>query len=78
MDKSKTNRLRKVFKSVGYYNDVKYKDKNGIVHNEEGPAWISESVSSYFIDGEYHREDGPARIWIDGVIEFVVKGKYIY
>jgi hypothetical protein len=42
---------------------VKYLNKDGLLHKEDGPAiiWNDGSVE-WFFDGRRHREDGPALI----------------
>jgi len=42
--------------------------KNGILHRENGPAFVRDNGidMSWHIDGEIHREDGPAKIYHEG------------
>lgn len=37
--------------------------KNGKLHREDGPAFISFCMTGYYINGNLHREDGPAKIY---------------
>jgi hypothetical protein len=36
-------------------------------------AWLS---IDYFKNGSYHRENGPAKIWLDGTMEYYLGGIY--
>ena len=49
--------------------------KNGIVHNENGPAIIFESGDKYWIvDGKFHNENGPAKL-INNIKYYFINGK---
>lgn len=51
--------------------------ENGLLHNEEGPAWVHGDGSvEYFVKGKLHRSDGPARIHANGDKEFWFDGQY--
>jgi len=36
--------------------------KDGLLHREDGPAWVENYQQKYYKNGELHREDGPAII----------------
>lgn len=46
-----------------------YLDEEGLLHREDGPAWIEYDpagdlyLEMYLINGDCHREDGPAVIY---------------
>jgi hypothetical protein len=44
-------------------------------HRVDGPAFDSQSVKAYYIEGKRHRLDGPAREWFSGDAEWWVVGK---
>ena len=55
-----------------------YKKNTKIKHNPYGPAVISsDGYLAYFIDDEYHRLDGPARIYANGDVEYWINYSYI-
>ena len=37
-----------------------------------------QGVTEWYVDGKYHREDGPAVIWKDGEMEWLLHGHPIY
>ena len=44
-----------------------YKKDTQIVHNPYGPAFVAKNgYISYYINGKWHRLDGPARIYANG------------
>ena len=44
-----------------------YRNAQGQVHNEDGPAVIStDGYEAWLINDKTHRENGPARIFSDG------------
>lgn len=51
--------------------------KDGLEHNENGPAVISPNNTKYWIqNGEYYREGGLPHIeWVDGVKDWVHEHK---
>ena len=78
-------RQRDIDNGLSLVEDIWYKlDGTDIVlHNEEGPAYISTYidenggefvVNHYKINGEFHREDGPAIISGTGSEEYLYKG----
>ena len=73
--KSEYNNLDK------YYccEDIFYCKKDTYIkHNPYGPAIIQKNgYMSYYIDNEYHRLDGPARIWLNGDEEYFINGYYL-
>ena len=58
-----------------------YKKGTKIWHNPYGPACIGTGVYSsykaYFIDGECHRLNGPAKVWPDGYEEYWINDKQL-
>ena len=54
-----------------------YYYKNGLSHNEFGPAFIYKSGTKYwYINGKEHREDGPSTEYSDGGKRWYYKDKY--
>jgi hypothetical protein len=46
------------------------------LHGEGGPDYINEFEKIWVDNGDYHREDGPARIWLhDGYKQWYLNGK---
>lgn len=49
---------------------TKWRNKNGLLHRENGPAFYGEEFEGWFLEGKCHREDGPAitntnaKIWM--------------
>lgn len=39
---------------------VRWFDGDGLLHREEGPAFIKDGFNGYYRHGALHREDGPA------------------
>lgn len=58
-----------------YENNLCKKNKDGHVHCENGPAEVTFGVISYARNGQYHREDGPARIHLNGEMEWYIDGE---
>ena len=56
-----------------YGNECWYKD--GQLHREVGPAYISKDCQAWYREGKYHREDGPAVIDINGFKAWYFNGK---
>lgn len=51
--------------------------ENGLLHNEEGPAWVHENGTvEYYTKGQLDRKDGPARVHVNGDKEFWFDGVY--
>jgi hypothetical protein len=47
--------------------DIVYRNAEGELHREDGPAVILSSGSKiWYRHGKYHREDGPAAEWYNG------------
>ncbi len=46
-------------------------DYTGIVEWEDGQVW-------WFKNGKWHREDGPAKIWLNRIKSWYLDGKYIW
>lgn len=47
--------------------------KNGVLHNEHGPALILQTRVEWFYNGVYHRVNGPAvrtKTWNNEIIEY--------
>lgn len=46
---------------------VTYRDNDGKLHREDGPALIEpDGTQEWYRHGKRHRDDGPARVWPDG------------
>ena len=55
---------------------VKYKNSDGDLHRENGPAVIHrDGYQAWFLDGKLHREDGPAVIGSNNQEEWFLNGK---
>ena len=64
-------------KTVDEYGTIRYRNKNGDLHREDGPAF--ESLNGYkewCINGKWYKENGPARIWSDDAVEYWLNGKW--
>jgi hypothetical protein len=59
--------------SIFYYN------KDGAVHNRNGPAkiWLVNGIKEYFINGYRSREDGPAVEYSDREKRWYLNGKLL-
>jgi len=54
---------------------VKYRNKMGELHREDGPAVIfPDNTKIWCLHGKYHREDGPAVVYGDGGKEWYLNG----
>ena len=52
--------------TIGEYGQTEYKNKQGELHREDGPAVIyADGKKVWYINGKLHREDGPALIYAD-------------
>lgn len=53
-----------------------YRDERGLAHREDGPAIIpcGDGCQAWLKHGEYHRLEGPARVWDDGYEEYWIDG----
>ena len=50
--------------TIDIYGNKDWRDANGRLHNEYGPAHIGcADTNGYYIHGEIHREDGPSLIF---------------
>lgn len=49
---------------------------HGVLHNDNGPAWVIPGVASIWIcEGKHHRLDGPAYVGLDtGHEEYAIDG----
>ena len=55
-----------------------WRNPQGQLHNEEGPAWIfSNDSKAWYIHNKTHRENGPARIFSDGEKIWYINGNKI-
>jgi len=58
-------------------NGAKYwKNKEGQLHREDGPADEHSAYKSWWLNGERHREDGPAIEWVNGDKAWYLNDKY--
>ncbi len=55
---------------------IEWKDKDGKLHRDDGPAWIEPNGTQIWVQhGEYHRDDGPAVVEPDGTQLWYQDGK---
>jgi hypothetical protein len=54
-----------------------WRNKNGDLHREDGPAiiWAS-GDKEWWLNGRRHREDGPAIEWANGKKTWYINGKF--
>ena len=58
--------------------DKTWRNAQGQLHNEEGPAVIwADGTKFWYINNGFHREDGPARIYFNGRNFWWINGKKI-
>ncbi len=57
--------IKKVFIDKWNHQTIIYYDKNMRFHREDGPAWDSSVSFQWYVNGESHRNDGPALIYKD-------------
>ena len=58
-------------KDVDDYGDTEYKNVFGVVHRDDGPAYITLGGTEYWYKyGKKHRTDGPAVIYANGDVEY--------
>ena len=55
-----------------------WRNKEGQLHRDDGPAIIRDRRKEYYKNGERHREDGPAVIYTSGKKEYWKHGIFIY
>lgn len=56
--------------------DIVFKNKNGELHREDGPAVMWENgTKEWWIHDQLHREDGPAIEWADGSKEWCIHNR---
>ena len=69
----------KVKKTILEDGTIEYRDENGELHREDGPAVIMEPFGSkfWYKHGNLHRKDGPAAIFGDGSEHWYINGKCI-
>ena len=78
-------RQKDIENGLSFVEETWYKLVNNrvVLHNEEGPAYVSVYVdenggefiaTKYKVNGEFHREDGPAIISGTGSQEYFYKG----
>ncbi len=74
MDIDKTYESLKYRISVGG-GTTTYRNANGDLHREEGPAYIEHSgYKAWWLNGQRHRENGPAVVFPNGRVEYWVNG----
>jgi hypothetical protein len=50
----------------------------GVLHRTDGPAFHSDKIQEWYLNHQYHREDGPARIHLlTKKVEFWLNHKFI-
>ncbi len=58
---------------------IKYRNEEGDLHREDGPAVIYNYGSKFwYLNGKRHREDGPASIFKNGVKYWYINGEEYY
>ena len=73
-----SNYMKNSKKSIKYDGTIEYFNKNGLFHNENGPARIYGSIwQEYRITGQLHRENGPAVIDSDMGNSWYIDGNHI-
>src|ERR1700691_5145576 len=65
-------------KVLYFINDksIKIKDWKDLPENYTGIVEYKNIGMCYYLNGKYHREDGPAFIWKDGTMFYYLNGKY--
>lgn len=48
---------------------------NGKLHRTNGPAVSLDSYTAWYHNDQLSRQDGPARVWSDGLEEWLLQGK---
>ena len=57
---------------------AKYKDGTNILHSKDGPAVIEDTRKRWIQNSLYHRENGPAIMYLDTKIcEWWINGNFI-
>ncbi len=57
---------------------LKVNADNEIPKDYTGVVFLKNKYMWWYKNGKFHREDGPAKIWYDGIKEWWLNGKYIY
>lgn len=64
------------FKVTDDNGDVRWKNEDGLLHREDGPAFSTlNGYKSWHINGKLHREDGPAIEYSDGCKNWYLNGE---
>jgi hypothetical protein len=75
--KKRARKRRKTMKYVNEDGETFYYNKKGNIHRTSGPAIISLIYKAWLIDGKLHREDGPAKVWVDGTREYYLNNELL-
>jgi hypothetical protein len=59
---------------ITYEDRVEYRNEQGQLHREDGPAIVYKDGKYYYINGLLHREDGPAVEYKDGSVVYYKNG----
>jgi len=51
-----------------------WRNAEGHLHREDGPAYFSPVCKEWYLNGLLHREDGPAIIYVDGIVSWYLLG----
>ena len=63
------------FRSVDKYGNIEFRNENGFLHREDGPAFEQPNgYKIWWLNGICHREDGPARIFPNGKVQYYLNG----
>jgi hypothetical protein len=57
-----------------YEDRTEYRNEQGLLHREDGPAVLCDEGTKYYINGLLHREDGPAAVYKDGTSCYYING----
>lgn len=53
---------------------IHYHNEQGHLHREDGPAYKTPEVESWYSNGLLHRDDGPAVVYPDGTFGWCLNG----
>jgi hypothetical protein len=68
----------KIYKEVGQFGNIDYRNEKGQLHREDGAAREHrDGYKAWYINGKRHRTDGPAREWMDGRKEWWINDKQL-
>ena len=59
------------------YGEIVYERSDGIIHNPHGPAKIADGYKAYLLNGRWKNIVGPARIFQNGEVHYVIDSVFI-